>query len=63
MPRSVKTAPAVLTDRVDKDRWFMIEYPTMKRLVIVTALLVTAFVANVEVQVIGGKKYECREGM
>ena len=63
MPRSVKTAPTVLTDRVDKDRWFMIEYPTMKRLVIVMALLVTAFVANAEVQVIGGKKYECRDGL
>ena len=35
----------------------------MKRLTMLLALLIAAFVANAEVQVIGGKKYECRDGL
>ena len=35
----------------------------MKRLIGAVVLLVAAFVASAEVQVIGGKKYECRDGL
>ena len=41
----------------------MIEYVAMKRLIGVVVLLVAAFVASAEVQVINGQKYECRDGL
>ena len=41
----------------------MIEYQAMKYLIIAAVLFWTTFGASAEVQVIDGKKYECRDGM